>query len=237
MKRFLKLWLACAIPTPAAVQHIAGVDLLYAALLHVTAMLLEIALSQGGSLLREDGGMVFPLWVAVTSGLVAMPGLVLKAMNAAAESYADTQMPFVGTSLLSLAGVIGSHAGVFPPPFEYVLVASYFFVFLLAFLFHLVSRSPEEIIRQSAEPSHEVVRSMRAEKVVDLGPSIGTIADRSIPAWIKLSSGRTLYYKSYLGAEIDLERLRPGEVVIAPGLLYADAEPPAQADAAGGTKV
>lgn len=51
------------------------------------------------------------------------------------------------------------------------------------------------------------------------GPTIGTYADKPIPAWIRTHEG----YADYVGVTgpvVDLDKLKPGQFVIAPGLLY-----------------
>lgn len=51
------------------------------------------------------------------------------------------------------------------------------------------------------------------------GPEIGAYAGKPIPAWIDTQQGRHRYV-GVTGPRVNLNTLTPGQLVIAPGLLY-----------------
>lgn len=76
-------------------------------------------------------------------------------------------------------------------------------------------------------PPDAALRLMRAARIEEFGPPIGMIMDHPIPQWIQLSNGKVLHYKRYVGNSCLEEMLSPGELLIAPGLLYAEDDGPA----------
>lgn len=68
----------------------------------------------------------------------------------------------------------------------------------------------------------EMLRRMREFRVEELGPSIGIIQDHAIPAWVKLSNGKVLPFKTYVGQVYQPEEMEHGDVIIVPGLLYGE---------------
>lgn len=70
----------------------------------------------------------------------------------------------------------------------------------------------------------EILRTLRDRRVTDLGPSMGSIHSYAIPIWVRLSDGTKLPFRGYVGSEFSLESIPVGCVVIAPGLLYGEAD-------------
>lgn len=66
-----------------------------------------------------------------------------------------------------------------------------------------------------------MLRSMRSMRIVELGPSMGLVLDHEIPQWIKLSNGRVLSYRNFIG-NAPVDQFDADGVVIAPGLFYSD---------------
>lgn len=66
----------------------------------------------------------------------------------------------------------------------------------------------------------KLLRSIRDNRVVELGPAMGSIHSHAIPKWVKLSSGRVMQFKGYIGDNFSLESIPGDHVVIEPGLLY-----------------
>lgn len=59
-------------------------------------------------------------------------------------------------------------------------------------------------------------------RVVQFGPSIGACRGKDIPAWIQTELGRFADYVGVAGPSADTDALKPGQSVIAPGLIYED---------------
>lgn len=79
----------------------------------------------------------------------------------------------------------------------------------------LVERSGIQAIREAfcgeAQPSR---------RISVFGPCIGKYLDRDIPAWYAMADGTRYDYVGILGQRVDLARLTPGQIVLAPGLIF-----------------
>lgn len=102
-----------------------------------------------------------------------------------------------------------------------MILMNNFFAKLVGFFFPGKRRANAVVDRARDE---EILRSLRDRRVTDLGPSMGSIHSYAIPTWVRLSDGSQLPYRGYVGSEFSLESIPVGCVVIAPGLLYGEAD-------------
>jgi len=63
-------------------------------------------------------------------------------------------------------------------------------------------------------------RFVRGPQLVGAGPQIGWYQGTPIRDWVQTDDGRVLHFIGVTGAVVSLARLKLGQVVLAPGLIY-----------------
>lgn len=81
------------------------------------------------------------------------------------------------------------------------------------------------IKRLGSKEGHEASGSVDAAVIDKKGPTIGSFMGESIPQWLSMRDGRIYYYSHLSGESLPLSKLREGQIVMSPGLIFDETAP------------
>lgn len=85
--------------------------------------------------------------------------------------------------------------------------------------------SGQLIKRLSAKESSETAGDIDAAVIDKKGPSVGSFLGEPIPQWLSMRDGRIYYYSHLSGESLPLSKLREGQIVMSPGLIFDETAP------------
>jgi hypothetical protein len=85
--------------------------------------------------------------------------------------------------------------------------------------------SGQLIKRLSADETADSAGAMDAAVIAKKGPPVGSFQGESIPQWLSMRDGRIYYYSHLTGESLPLSKLREGQIVMSPGLIFDETAP------------
>jgi hypothetical protein len=218
VNKFGRLAYACTIANPDLIRSVRWIDVFFGLVMHGCIAFLLFKFLPPGELIPS----VFSL-----AGAVGL--LVVRLMYV---MYLPDETPLIDKLLLMqfLGSAVILGVFVLLVYFDVTSRSSIAYAVLFGHYFASINEIRLSCQRESLESppssfgperSDDALRVMRAARIKDFGPHIGMVMDHPIPEWIELSNGKIYHYKRYVGSA-SLDDLAPGELVIAPGLLYTE---------------
>ncbi len=85
--------------------------------------------------------------------------------------------------------------------------------------------SGQLIKRLTATETSEAAGAIDAAAIDKKGPPIGSFQGEPIPQWLSMRDGRIYYYSHLSGESLPLSKLREGQIVMSPGLIFDETAP------------
>lgn len=85
--------------------------------------------------------------------------------------------------------------------------------------------SGQLIKRLTPKETTEADSAIDAAAIEKKGPPIGFFLGEPIPQWLSMRDGRIYYYSHLSGESLLLSRLREGQLVMSPGLIFDETAP------------